>query len=133
MKQFPVREAGGYITSLDGVAVGDVFIARLGGPYSCDAVLRCGRVTPKFADIGGYRFRISDANRHGADGFMRTGPYGLRNATPDLVRKIEADEAHRTHIAYLNEVNWRLLPNELVAAVYAQVRPVMDELRAGAK
>lgn len=70
-------DESGHIESLEGVAVGDKFLIRVGFTGNGRKLLECSKVTEKQCVIGGKKFRIRDARELGGTDYHRCYLYSF--------------------------------------------------------
>jgi len=78
MKNFPVSKSYGdnQISCLENIEVGDEFYIwphTFGESYM--QIVKCESISPKYAKIGGYKYRIEDARPQNTGGSYSSAPY----------------------------------------------------------
>ena len=115
-RTFPSRN--GFITSLEGVRVGDEFMLDIGGRDRRLIIAGCESITEKQCVVAKRKYRIADAQEinvntfHGAVRLQLVDKAALE-ANERLVLLGQAREA-------LRDKNWHLVPNDTVLKIYKE-------------
>lgn len=120
MTVFPTVNGTDFISSLEGIKVGDVFyvIERYGRKRN---IVKCEKVTPKQAFVGGEKYRISDGKGLGVSNYHYVS--ALRLCDEKAMEEIRQEHKKRELCQKFRTSNFDVFPLEKLE----QIEKIMEE------